>query len=231
MSDESLRTLERAARTDPVLGERLEVERARAGLFPGIAHLGQYRIVLADPPWAHENYGQAKHGAAKSNYPEVALADLCRMPVADLCHPAGALLFLWCTGPQAAQGAHVELARAWGFTLRARPFAWVKTTRSCGACEHAWDDHDAPVESGRYAAGGCEVSVVQDRIEALWPKATPRVELFARRRRPDWACWGGECPEPDLVFGDDIGPWWPVEKPEVAVAVPTADELSMFGAP
>lgn len=245
---------------------------ARAvGVLPGMPHLGMYRLIAADVPWEHENYGQAKHGAAKAIYDEMPLASLEEMPVGALAHPDGALLFLWCTGPQAAEGGHLRLARAWGFRLVTRVFAWVKTARRCVACEHPFEEHDEPVTSGRVAAGACDRSgcecpafaaaadfgtgsytggnvedvwlgvrgdtpwsssrarrdlrqvvfappgrhsakpeAVQDRIEALWPDATPRLELFARRRRPGWACWGNEAPGCDLVFGAEIGTTWPV---------------------
>lgn len=267
-------------------------------LFPGHAHLGRYSIISADPPWAHMNYGQAKHGAAKSNYDEMSLEDLARMPVGELAHPDGALLLMWCTGPQAADGAHITLAKAWGFQLRARAFAWVKTNRACEGCGHDVDEHDMPTTSGRFSAGECcedgcpcpafaasadfgpgnytggnvedvwlgvregrglrtwskdrhrrdirqvifapaperhseKPEAMQDRVDALWPNpADRRVELFARRRRQvraltdiEWVCWGGECPEPDHVFGDDVGAWWPVTKrPEI----PAVEAPSLF---
>jgi N6-adenosine-specific RNA methylase IME4 len=239
-------------------------------VFPGFPHLGVYRTILADVPWQHENYGQAKHGAAKAAYPEMPLDLVCSMPVGALAHPDGALLWLWCTGAQAAEGAHTRVASAWGFRLVARPFAWVKCARACAGCEHGWHDHEAGAVSGAFVRGACardgcaceafamapafgpgsytgggvedvwlgvrgdtpwsarrarrdvrQVLVapmsrrhsekpeeLQDRLEAIWPDGEPRLELFARRRRPSWACWGGECPDPDLVFGAEAGAWW-----------------------
>lgn len=240
----------------------------------GMPHLGTYRIICADPPWAHNNYGQAKHGAAKSAYEEMPLSALEQMPVGDLAHPDGALLFLWCTGPQAADGAHVALARAWGFRLTTRAFAWVKVSRACVACDCPFGVHEELLESGQsvgeFLAGPCtrcdacpafapasyfgpgnytggnvedvwlgvrgdwpwskrrarkdvrqvvlaprarhsaKPEAVQERIELLWPDAGPRLELFARRRRAGWACWGAEAPGCDLVFGEAIGSTWPV---------------------
>lgn len=49
---------------------------------------------------------------------------------------------------------------------------------------------------------------VHDRIELLWPDLGPRVELFARRRRPGWQAWGAEAPACDLVFGPEVGAIW-----------------------
>lgn len=249
------------------------------GVLPGLPHLGTYRVILADPPWQHDNYGQAKYGAAKAIYDEMPLAALEAMPVGELAHPDGALLFLWCTGAQEANGAHLRLAEAWGFSLRACPFRWVKVERACVACEHAFSEHDdgGCPDVGQLVRGACgafqcecrafaakpyfgpgsytggnvenvwlgvrgdapwsalrarkdvrqpvvwpayrehskKPEAVQDRIELLWPDATPRLELFARRRRPEglhggWAAWGNEAPGCDLVFGDAIGASWPV---------------------
>lgn len=253
--------------------------------FPGMPHLGTYRIISADPPWAHNNYGQAKHGAAKSAYDELALDDLERMPVGELAHPDGALLFMWCTGPQAADGAHQRLANAWGFRLVTRAFVWVKVNTACSACGCVWADH-AP---GPHLPGACascsachafapsaffgpgsytgqnvedvwlgvrgdatwsadravrdvrqvvfapaprehsrKPDEVADRIERLWPTATPRLELFARRRREGWAAWGNEAPECDLVFGAEVGSAWPVAARAPAPAERVDDQAVLF---
>lgn len=266
--------------------------------LPGMPHLGTYRIVLADPPWSHNNYGQAKHGAAKAIYDEMPIEALEEMPVGELAHPDGALLFLWCTGPQAAEGAHLRLARAWGFELRTRVFAWVKVVGRCAACGHGWDDHAHPAVGGAELPGRCSATLrlrggneacwcegwdvradfgpgsytggnvedvwlgvrgdtpwsaerarrdvrqvvfspaphehsrkpdeVQARIEALWPDATPRLELFARRRRKNWAAWGAQAPACDLVFGDAIGTTWPVPERAAAPVEPVEEQAALF---
>ena len=223
--------------------------------LPGMPHFGTYRVIGADPPWMHANFSQSGHGAAKAHYDEMPLADLEAMPVRDLAHPDGALLFLWCTGPQAAEGAHVRLAEAWGFRLTTRVFAWVKTTSAGevyfgpgsytgGNVEDVWLGvrGDTPWSSQRArrdvrqvvmaprGAHSTKPEEVQDRIEALWPDATPRLELFARRRRPGWAAWGNEAPGCDLVFGDAIGASWPLAARAVAPEVLPDEQADLFGA-
>lgn len=253
-------------------------------ILPGMPHLGTYRIIAADPPWEHLNYSQLGHGAAKAVYDEMPLASLKEMEVASIAHPEGALLFLWCTGSQAADGVHHELARAWGFRLVTRFSSWVKVADKCAYCGHAWAEHDPHLVAedapgpcaaclerdggvdcdgfvlrarrgpGSYSMQGVEdvwlgvrdgietwskdrarrdipeivfapvgehsakPEAVYERIEALWPNATPRLELFSRRRRPGWNHWGAQAPGCDLVFGSRIGTTWPVPKPEGAVA-------------
>lgn len=102
---------------------------ARARLVPPGA---RYRVVLADPPWHHENYSAKGDGrSANRHYPVMSLDDICGFArEVGLTHallPNCALL-MWATAPVAAAGLHVEVMRAWGF----RPStmgAWLKTTR------------------------------------------------------------------------------------------------------
>jgi N6-adenosine-specific RNA methylase IME4 len=222
--------------------------------LPGMPHLGTYRIISADPPWAHLS-GHAA-GSARAHYDEMSIEDLCAMPVGHLAHPRGALLLLWCTGPQAADGAHIEVAKAWGFRLTTRAFVWIKTTPVSGEiffgpgsytgqnAEDVWLGvrGDTPWSSLRARRDVRSVIMaprgvhsekpeeMQNRVESLWPTAEPRLELFARRRRPGWACWGNELEPCDNVFGDAIGKAWPCKVPVApAVRVGVPDEVAMFG--
>lgn len=42
---------------------------------------------------------------------------------------------------------------------------------------------------------------LQDRLDIMFPDLTAKVELFARRDRPGWLCYGNECPS---SYGQDI---------------------------
>lgn len=261
-------------------------------LFEGMGAFRGLRMVAADNPWGHDNYGSKDHGAAKAHYDEMTVEELCGMPVRELLHPGGALLALWCTSPQAADGAHREVADAWGFTLTTRLFVWLKCNRACESCGHPFEAHAAaPVTGAGPPAGACgdcarsgkraaegricrafapsmdfgpgnytganaedvwlgvrggrgkaparwskdrarrdvrsviiaptdehsrKPEQMQDRLEALWPHVAPqdRVEMFARRRRAGWLCWGAQCPSPDPIFGEALGGVWPVVRPK-----------------
>lgn len=239
--------------------------------LPGFAHFGTYRMIAVDWPWEHDNFGQAKHGASKAIYDELPVSVAHEMPVGSLAHPDGAVLLLWCTGSQAADGAHREIAGAWGFELRTRLFSWAKIVESCQDCGCPWESHAEPgvvedfpgrclecpcrrfypkihrgpgsysmqasedvwlgVRGEGFSKARAEKDVpeilcapipgrkhsrkperIYARAERLWPLASPRLELFARRRRPDWAAWGKEAPQCDLVFGSEIGTTWPTPK-------------------
>lgn len=101
-------------------------------------------VILADNPWRFANYGMAKHGAQRAHYKGMTVAELCALPVAQLT-PRNALCFLWCTGPKEAEGAHIEVLRAWGFRPTTAAFTWTKVYPKCQSCNHDWNEH-APTE-------------------------------------------------------------------------------------
>jgi hypothetical protein len=70
--------------------------------LPGMPHLGVYRMVTADPPWAYDRPDAP--GGTGEHYDGMPLEDICAMRVGDLAHPQGAVLGLWCTGPFVADG-------------------------------------------------------------------------------------------------------------------------------
>lgn len=90
--------------------------------FPGLGR-GIYRCLYIDPPWY---YSGGKAGRPQ-HYPRMKDAELATLPVRDLVHPDGALLFMWVTSPKMEHA--LRLARAWGFRLSGRAFVWVKTHR------------------------------------------------------------------------------------------------------
>ncbi len=237
--------------------------------LPGMPHLDTYRLVTADPPWAYDRPDAP--GGTGEHYHGMPLEDICAMRVGDLAHAHGAVLGLWCTGPFAAEGAHVEVARAWGFRSVTLAFDWLKICDTCTGCGHPFDEHEPrepwsargrcshatrrgvcacmcfgvlPIAgTGSYTMQGHEhmflatrgegfssgravrnvrntllwplgrhsakPEAAQDLLERLWPGLTPRLEIFARRRRPGWACYGNQLPDSDLVFGAATGLHFP----------------------
>lgn len=100
-----------------------------------------WRVIYADCPWTFANFGMAKHGAARAHYNSLTVAELGAMPVGDLA-ARDAICFLWCTGPKEAEGAHIEVLRAWGFRPVTCVFTWVKVYQACRYCGHDWHDHE-----------------------------------------------------------------------------------------
>ena len=99
---------------------RMELRAARRRLvLEGQAVLeGQYRVVLADPPWVYRDAGATADGSLGKvalHYQGLSIEELCRLPVA--AHTtASSVLFLWVTAPMLYETPGPrEVIAAWGF--------------------------------------------------------------------------------------------------------------------
>lgn len=93
----------------------------------------KYRTIVVDPPWLYEDKlsmgsGPPVRGGAAAHYGCLTMADMLRLPVADIAAP-DAHLYLWTTNAFLVE-AH-ELAAAWGFRPRTM-LTWVKTQIGMG---------------------------------------------------------------------------------------------------
>lgn len=87
---------------------------------------GQFKAILADPPWAFRTYsgGDATpHRSQDDHYPTMSLADMKALPVGRLA-ARDCALFMWVIGSHL--DAALELAAAWGFSLKTDAFYWMK---------------------------------------------------------------------------------------------------------
>lgn len=203
-------------------------------IFEGCEYLNAYRVILADPPWAFANFGQARHGAARDKYELMTVDEVAAMPVGDL-GAANSVCLLWATAPVSAEGEHARVLRAWGYRPACKAFVWRKVyadgspycglgfyTRSGG--EDCWlgvrGGGLTPEDRGVYEFGDGVVAehsakplVFHERIDRLWPEGR-RLELFCRGEpRQGWDGWGNECVGGADVFGPEVGQCWPVERP------------------
>lgn len=172
-----------------------------------------YRVVLADPPWRFELHSE--RGEAKSAQAQYAcmgqgeLAGFAQMIGLDwLCAP-DCTLVMWATFPML--GDALSLMREWGFryvtggcwaklTTNGKPaFGTGYVLRSAAEPFLIGARGSAAVESrserNLILAERREHSVKPEQmyrlVEALWPGG-PYLELFARRRRAGWDCYGDE---------------------------------------
>ena len=186
------------------------VKRTRSSLpLPS----GRYRVVLADPPWSYQNWTDKKNGAAAAHYPTLSVQEIRSIPVADLAHPKGCALFLWATFPKVREA--LSVIEAWGFRYVTCAFVWRKVnpdgspymglgfyTRSAyeicllglkgrmtPARRDIRQEITAPVR--RHSE---KPQTIYDKIEALFPHGTPRLELFCRGEpHLGWRGWGDEA--------------------------------------
>lgn len=171
--------------------------------------LGQkrYGVIYADPPWRFEPYSRetGMDRAADNHYPTMTIEEIKALdiPAANDC-----ALFLWATAPMLLEGLDV-LAR-WGFSYRSH-LVWEKDRTGTGywvrnrhellligirgnvpAPEPGTQPESvivAPV-----AGHSVKPEIFAELIERLYP-TLPKLEMFTRRRRPDWDAWGAEVPD------------------------------------
>jgi N6-adenosine-specific RNA methylase IME4 len=166
---------------------------------------GQYRLILADPPWQYDFCETESRQVELNQYATMPLEQIKQLPV-----PAGpdCILFLWATAPKLREG--LAVMEAWGFEFKT--FAvwdkeiigmgyWLRGQHepiligTRGKAEPPANDLVPPSvirsKRGRHSA---KPDAVYDLIESMFPTlgSRDRVELFARQKRPGWTSWGNE---------------------------------------
>jgi N6-adenosine-specific RNA methylase IME4 len=170
-----------------------------------------FRTVVADPPWQPSLGGtwgaRVDKGRGQRFYPTMALDDIkaLRVPAAKQSH-----LYLWCLSQHIDWG--YETARSWGFepvTL----LTWCKRGPGVGRfrcnTEHVLVARKGSRHGNPFGPGGRHAQATEgtwftwprgrhsekpDEFYALVERLSPgpRLEMFARVRRPGWSSWGNE---------------------------------------
>ena len=178
----------------------------------------KYGVILADPPW--KSYGWANGSGRFSpanHYGLMTVEDICQIPVSTLADDNCAL-FLWAIWPDLFRTQ--EVINAWGFRYATIARGWAKLTKSGLGFKYGLGSYTrANTEPCLLCIKGSMPPAVKDvqalivssvrehsrkpdeqygKIERLYPDV-PKLELFARRRRPGWHVWGNEV-ESDVVF-------------------------------
>lgn len=173
----------------------------------------KYRVVYADPPWSYNDKcddGAVQAGGAERHYPSMSIAELCDLPVRDLCEP-DAVLFLWVTSPLLFEAAPVM--NAWGFTYRTS-MVWHKDRHNMGhyvsvrheflligvrgSCLPDVKRQYPSVLTEKPTAHSAKPETFRAVLDAMYPYGK-RLELFARRRVSGWDSWGYEAPGEPLA--------------------------------
>jgi len=200
----------------------------------------QYRVVIADPPWAFEDAlvmgkGKTRRGAA-AHYATMPTEEIAAIPVKDWCEP-DAVLALWTPAALLADG--LAVMAAWGFVQK-QVVVWVKRTRTGGlqmgmgrqfrsACELALIGArgslvpESRSERNVFECAPLGHSVKPDTLHAMLARMYPGgpfLELFARRRVPAWTTVGLEC---EGGIRADLRTWRPPEE-----AAPAAMQMDLF---
>lgn len=184
---------------------------------------GPFAAILADPPWAFRTYSgdnMTPHRSAEDHYGTLTLAEMKKLPVADIAAKDCAL-FMWVVGSHLVES--IELAAAWGFAFKTDAFYWMKQ-RLIGADQIDMFTGDVPpprISMGywtrkqvepcwlftrgsprRLSKGVRQVILAPRREHSRKPDETrdlieqlvtgPYLEMFARETKPGWQAWGNE---------------------------------------
>jgi N6-adenosine-specific RNA methylase IME4 len=167
----------------------------------------RYAIILADPAWDHEIWGDAgKEKSPEAHYEVMSIEEIRALDVAGLANDVSAL-FLW-TSRQHLPDA-LDLMRHWGFKYVSN-VVWLKPGIGLGRWTRdrhellligvkgdmpppplgaAWQSViEAP--KGRHSE---KPEIFRQMIDAYFPDL-PKIELFARGDAPaGWIFWGNQA--------------------------------------
>lgn len=173
-----------------------------------------YNVLISDPPWAYRDKASAGKRGASYKYEVMDLDTIKALPVVDLV-TENSICYLWATGPFLPDA--IDVLDSWGFCFKTIGFCWVKKNTNSGKLAWGMGHYTrANVELVLLGVRGKGVEVVnhgihqvvqsprrkhsakpdevQACIERLHGPDIRRVELFARRRRKGWHCFGNEIP-------------------------------------
>jgi N6-adenosine-specific RNA methylase IME4 len=173
--------------------------------------LYRFGLIMADPPWSFQNWGDPSARAAETHYGTMSLEDIRALPVERIAAP-DAWLWLWATG------ANLRLALgvldAWGFTYVTSGH-WTKTQKANPArprmgLGHVLRDCGEPYLIGRIGSPKVEDKGIPSVImaprrehsrkpeeaysnaERLAPEGSWMLDMFSRQGRPGWDSFGNE---------------------------------------
>jgi N6-adenosine-specific RNA methylase IME4 len=188
---------------------------------------GGFGVVCPDPPWRFASNSDERPGRnARRYYRTLTPAEIATLPLGERM-AKDSLCFLWIPGPFLAIGAHLPILKAWNFRPVAMGLTWIKLRRSLGAQPNLFfTERDLFFGGGLTLRRNAEVCILARRgrpkrlakdvfeiilapVRAHSEKpdeayrrierycAGPYLELFARRHRENWICWGDQLPADD----------------------------------
>jgi N6-adenosine-specific RNA methylase IME4 len=179
--------------------------------FDGLS--GHFGTILIDPPWRFTNRTgkMAPEHKRLHRYPTLSFVEIAALPVAAHALPRSHL-YLWCPNALLLEG--LQIMKAWGFTYKTN-LVWFKTRKDGGPDGRGVGFYFRNVTElllfgtrGKLRtlqAGRRQVNIIVSRkqehswkpdkayeiVEACSPG--PYLELFARRCRTGWQCWGDQA--------------------------------------
>jgi N6-adenosine-specific RNA methylase IME4 len=185
---------------------------------------GNYKTILADPPWRFQNStGKvAPEHKRLSRYPTLSLQEIMDIPVNSRSDDQ-AHLYLWVPNALLAEG--LEVMKKWGYEYKTN-IVWFKIRKDGGPDGRGVGFYFRNVTEivlfgvkGKLRTlqpGRTQTNIIRTRkrehsrkpdelyhiIEECSPG--PYLEMFARGSRPNWSVWGNQT--------DNYFPNWPTYK-------------------
>lgn len=163
-------------------------------------------MLVADPPWPFGDKLGAR--GAEANYPVLSIEEICNFPLPVMADDS--LLFMWRVSSMVEEAYRV--VRAWGFVPKSE-MVWSKTTEAgkphFGMGRYVRLNHESCIIAARgratriieshsvrsvFEAPVGKHSAKPDKFYSIVEELSggPYVELFARRERFGWTCFGNE---------------------------------------
>lgn len=195
----------RIATSQEVLKEvrKTKQEELSKTLKPSPLPENKYSIIYSDPPWKYE-FSRSTNRDIENQYPTMALEQIENLPVGKL-FAEDSVLFLWVTSPKLKEGMRV--LESWGFQY-VTCAVWDK--EKIGMGYYFRQQHEillvgkkgnlpVPLPENRHSSiisslrekHSQKPEVIYEIIERMYPDSA-RIELFARKEREGWKCWGNE---------------------------------------
>lgn len=177
------------------------------------AHLPMFGfdIIYADPPWSFDNWSEkGEDRNPNQHYDTMGWEEIAALPVGELAS-RNCACFLWAIDPLLDKA--FETLRRWGFRFVTVAFTWAKLNPSgegyamgTGYYTRANPEICLLGMAGsmpRLDAGVRQLVVEPRREHSRKPDRIaddivrlfgdrPRIELFARTKRPGWEAWGNQ---------------------------------------
>jgi N6-adenosine-specific RNA methylase IME4 len=177
----------------------------------------KYQVIYADPPYSYRNKrtGGSMISGAADKYPVMSLTDICSVPVPDLADK-NSVLFLWATTPLLPEA--LQVMTAWGFKYK-HSIYWRKImSLGMGYWYRGQVEQLLVGVRGKVKAFRIQkTNIVQAKVRLHSQKPDefyelieltglePKIELFARNKRPGWSCYGDQI-DSDIYLLD--GEWY-----------------------
>jgi N6-adenosine-specific RNA methylase IME4 len=163
-----------------------------------------FSTIVVDPPWDWEDEGDvSQFGRGRTTYGSLSFDQLCKLPIGKFSQD-DAHIYLWITNRSLPKG--FALLDAWGFRY-VTCVTWCKPSIGMGNYFRGSTEHllfgvrgSLPLKKKNvgtwFAAargpGGhsSKPDEAYKMIEACSPG--PYLDVFSRRERAKWVCWGGE---------------------------------------